>query len=277
MGCFVPLSEANVAPVCPCICTEPLSSMRRFILDHVVQRCSAASPREAHYESFMPAALTHAACIFNERLLHFINRALKNSNRIDPGWEAPELDCIFAVSPVPLPAAVSLWGLIDTVFPLSSFFSLGTEHRWCEDPIESAPFIIIRDRAPMVQRTLLNLLRLLLLGTEHRWCEDPIESAPFIILIRAQARKAQGPIVFLRILFFFLFFIDYPGIFGGLNMVKNSWKFAHTLEPAAVRTPLRLGPGRGTEALQRPLEHHQKTWWIAHTYLHVFIWNSVHI
>ncbi len=37
-------------------------------------------------------------------------------------------------------------------------------------------------------------------------------------------------------------------------MVKNSWKFAHTLEPAAVRTPLRLGPGRGTEALQRPLE-----------------------
>ncbi len=39
----------------------------------------------------------------------------------------------------------------------------------------------------MVQRTLLNLLRLLLLllllGTEHRWCEDPIESAPFIIII----------------------------------------------------------------------------------------------
>ncbi len=37
----------------------------------------------------------------------------------------------------------------------------------------------------MVQRTLLNLLRLLLLllGTEHRWCEDPIESAPFILLL----------------------------------------------------------------------------------------------
>ncbi len=71
----------------------------------------------------------------------------------------------------------------------------------------------------MVQRTLLNLLRLLLLGTEHRWCEDPIESAPFI---RAQARKAQGPIVFVRILFFSLLFFEYPGIFGGLNMVKNS-------------------------------------------------------
>ncbi len=31
---------------------------------------------------------------------------------------------------------------------------LGTEHRWCEDPIESALFIIIiiiRDRAPMVR------------------------------------------------------------------------------------------------------------------------------
>ncbi len=72
---------------------------------------------------------------------------------------------------------------------------LGTEHRWCEDPIESAPFIIIiRDRAPMVQRTLLNLLRLLL-GTEHRWCEDPIESAPFIIIIiiRDRAPMVRGP------------------------------------------------------------------------------------
>ncbi len=46
---------------------------------------------------------------------------------------------------------------------------LGTEHRWCEDPIVSVLFI--RDRAPMVQRTLLNLLRLL--GTEHRWCRGP--------------------------------------------------------------------------------------------------------
>ncbi len=45
----------------------------------------------------------------------------------------------------------------------------------------------------MVQRTLLNLLHLLLLGTEHQWCEDPLESALFI---RAQARKAQGSIVF---------------------------------------------------------------------------------
>ncbi len=70
-----------------------------------------------------------------------------------------------------------------TLLNLLRLLLLGTEHRWCEDPIESAPFIIIRDRAPMVQRTLLNLLRLLLLGTEHRWCEDPIESAPFIILI----------------------------------------------------------------------------------------------
>ncbi len=68
-------------------------------------------------------------------------------------------------------------------------------------------------------------------------------------VIRAQARKAQGPIDFVRILFFFFFF-DYPGIFGGLNMVKNSLKFAHTLEPAAIRTPQRLGPGRGTEALR---------------------------
>ncbi len=45
------------------------------------------------------------------------------------------------------------------------------EHRWCKDPIVSVLFI--RDRAPMVQRTLLNLLRLLLLGTKHRWCRGP--------------------------------------------------------------------------------------------------------
>ncbi len=119
--------------------------------------------------------------------------------------------------------------------------------------------IIIRDRAPMVQRTLLNLLRLLLL------------------LLGPKPERRRALLFSSGFFFFFFFFIDYPGIFGGLNMVKNSWKFAHTLEPAAVRTPLRLGPGRGTEALQRPLEHHQKTWWIAHTYLHVFIWNSVHI
>ncbi len=66
---------------------------------------------------------------------------------------------------------------------------LGTKHRWCEDPIVSVFFIIIRDRAPMVQSTLLKLLRLL--GTEHRWCEDPIESAPFII--RDRAPMVRGP------------------------------------------------------------------------------------
>ncbi len=74
-----------------------------------------------------------------------------------------------------------------TLLNLLRLLLLGTEHRWCEDPIESAPFI--RDRAPMVQRTLLNLLRLLL-GTEHRWCEDPIESAPFI---RDRAPMVRGP------------------------------------------------------------------------------------
>ncbi len=131
---------------------------------------------------------------------------------------------------------------------------------------------LIRDRAQMVRgpywicsvsygpstngaRTLLNLLRLLGPKPERR----------------------RALLISLGFLFLFIFFIDYPGIFGGLNMVKNSWKFAHSLEPAAIRTPQRLGPGRGTEALRCPLEHHQKTWWIAHTYLHVFIWNSVHI
>ncbi len=94
----------------------------------------------------------------------------------------------------------------------------------------------------MVQRTLLNLLRLLLLGTEHRWCEDPIESAPFIFLLLGPKPERRRALLFSSgffllgpkperrrallfssgFIFFFFFFIDYPGIFGGLNMVKNS-------------------------------------------------------
>ncbi len=70
---------------------------------------------------------------------------------------------------------------------------LGTEHRWCEDPIESAPFI--RDRAPMVQRTLLNLLRLLLL-----------------------------------LLLLLLFFSKLNRILEGLNMLEKSGNFAHASE-----------------------------------------------
>ncbi len=111
-------------------------------------------------------------------------------------------------------------------------------------------------------------------------CTDSLGPPSLLAAIfRAQASKAQGPIVFQRIIifFFFIFFFNLPGTFGGLNVLKNSWKFAHTLESAAIRTPQRLGPGRGTGALRRPLEHSQKTWCIAHTYLHVFIWNSVHI
>ncbi len=85
-----------------------------------------------------------------------------------------------------------VWGCYDLQ-------SLGTEHRWCEDPIESAPFII-RDRAPMVQRTLLNLLRLLGPKPERR----------------------RALVFSLGFYFFFFFFFEYSGIFGGLNMVKNS-------------------------------------------------------
>ncbi len=65
---------------------------------------------------------------------------------------------------------------------------LGTEHRWCEDPIVSVLFIIIIwDRAPMVQRTLLNLLRLF---------------------------------------FFFFFFSKLNHILEGLNMLEKSGHFA---------------------------------------------------
>ncbi len=70
----------------------------------------------------------------------------------------------------------------------------------------------------MVQRTLLNLLRLLLLGTEHRWCEDPIESAPFI---RAQARKARAPLFSLGFFFFHYYFLTIRAFLGGLTWSKT--------------------------------------------------------
>ncbi len=87
--------------------------------------------------------------------------------------------------------------------------------------------------------------------------------------------KSAIPIGFLRILFFFFFF-DYPGIFGGLNMVKNSWNVHTHWNPWQLGTPLRLGTRawhRGSTA--PPWKTIQKTWCVAHTYLHVFIWNSV--
>ncbi len=82
----------------------------------------------------------------------------------------------------------------------------------------------------MVQRTLLNLLRLLL-GTEHRWCEDPIESAPFII-IRDRAPMVQRTLLnLLRLLLLLLFFFSKLNrILEGLNMLEKSRNFAHASE-----------------------------------------------
>ncbi len=89
----------------------------------------------------------------------------------------------------------------------------------------------------MVQRTLLNLLRLLLLGTEHRWCEDPIESAPFIILIiRDRAPMVQRTLLnllrllLLLLLLLFFFFSKLNRILEDLNMLKKSGNFAHASE-----------------------------------------------
>ncbi len=80
----------------------------------------------------------------------------------------------------------------------------------------------------MVQRTLLNLLRLLL-GTEHRWCEDPIESAPFI---RDRAPMVQGTLLNLLrlLLLLLLFFSKLNRILEGLNMLEKSGNFAHASE-----------------------------------------------
>ncbi len=67
----------------------------------------------------------------------------------------------------------------------------------------------------MVQRTLLNLLRLLYyIRDEHRWCEDPIESAPFIIII----------------IIIIIFFSKLNRILEGLNMLEKSGNFAHASE-----------------------------------------------
>ncbi len=81
----------------------------------------------------------------------------------------------------------------------------------------------------------------------------------------------------LNILFFW-WFEAIRAFFGGLNMVKNSWKCAHTLEtPAAVWTPLRLGPRAWHRGSTAPPRTHQENLMCSSHYLHVLIWNSVHI
>ncbi len=59
----------------------------------------------------------------------------------------------------------------------------------------------------------------LYLGPEHRWCEDPLESALFI---RAQASKAQGPLVLLRIIIYFLFIFFLSTVQGFLGALTCS-------------------------------------------------------
>jgi hypothetical protein len=89
-----------------------------------------------------------------------------------------------------------------------------------------------------------------------------------------------GPVIAARSFnyyYYYYFFYDLRGTFGALNMLKNSWNFAHGSEPAVIRAGLKLVPGRGRGARQRPLEQGPKTWSITQTRLHVIIWNSVHI
>ncbi len=77
-------------------------------------------------------------------------------------------------------------------------------------------------------------------------------------LIRAKPERRRALLFSSGFFFFFFFFIDYPGIFGGLTWSKTLENLHTHWNPRQLGTPLRLGPGRGTEALQRPLEHHQK-------------------
>ncbi len=65
----------------------------------------------------------------------------------------------------------------------------------------------------MVQRTLLNLLSLLLLGTEHRWCEDPIESALFI---RDRAPMVRGPYC-ICVVYYYYYNYSFPNLIAFLR------------------------------------------------------------
>ncbi len=60
-------------------------------------------------------------------------------------------------------------------------------------------------------------------------CTLGIEPTTFALLTQCSNHWATGTLCV-------CVFFDYPGLFGGLNMVKNSWKLAHTLESAAIRT-----------------------------------------
>ena len=61
--------------------------------------------------------------------------------------------------------------------------------------------------------------------------------------------------------FDYCFYIVKQGFrgFWVLNVLKNSWNFAHGSEPAAIRAGLKLVPGRGRGARQRPLERDPNT------------------
>ncbi len=87
----------------------------------------------------------------------------------------------------------------------------------------------------MVQRTLLNLLRLLLLGTEHRWCEDPIVSVLFIRGpstdgARTLLNLLRLLLLLLLLLLLFFFLSKLNRILEGLNMLEKSGNFAHASE-----------------------------------------------
>ncbi len=49
------------------------------------------------------------------------------------------------------------------------------------------------------------------------------------------------------------------------------------LETAAIRTPQRLGPGRGTGTLRRPLEEVRKQMYISHILAHIHMKLGTHI
>ena len=57
----------------------------------------------------------------------------------------------------------------------------------------------------------------------------------------------------------FILLIKVSGAFGVLKVLKNSWNFAHRSEPTAIRAGLKLVPGRGRGAQQRPLERDPNT------------------
>ena len=98
-------------------------------------------------------------------------------------------------------------------------------------------------------------------GSEIFWfeCDFLENSLPLSLCLCVTVCVRGGGICLLSEICLKFLFFKVSGAFGAFNVLENSWNFAHRSEPAAIRAGLKLVPGRGRGAQQRPLERDPNT------------------